>query len=683
MPSDPLVNVNMQGVSSADLAEARFVRGTLLTATAIQHFKRPELEVLQHNLRLGTKWGVFEIPKEWAPPGSLRTAAARTVDLYKEFTPVAASGADLELAVLTAMRYSIVLFLLPAGVERSFGKHLSLTVVLKSLRETFGQLLKLALQRPPGTTAGLLSRLGLDESGKPTARQRPRLLAEHARIQMLTNRGVWSDAPRPLAPALAETAANRVKKAEPVVAPPEPKTTQYLPLPDPFVAEAGWRLLWMVEQLGPALLEMGRRVSAIYEAFPLVQDSEKNRAREHRRKAFKKLSREFEWKNPAGEPIDALPFEHNLKIGRGGELTWPPENPASIVRLLGLLQISHAFIVLLATGGRLSETLSLAPGCLGDDADNATSLTGKTFKLILQGEGEEREWPIPTVAATAIRHQFELRDIFVRLRAQALEPHEIEGESIWVAQRTGSDTPLLSGGMESMVDALHLRDVLGTVRAHPHRFRKTIARLAALALVGAPKILMDLFGHRTIEMTLNYILTDPELRLEIAEVARAQTVMLAENALRNAETNGGPAAASLLSALNAEKAMHAGRFGQQHLHDFAMALTDGGRSWALVRDGVICTKGSSQYAPCSKRIGRAEPSRCRATCSNRLEDAALRDDVDRAIGEAVQNLETAVRASDEYAAEMWRGQVLANISRFEPLREKWSRNPTVAALVAG
>lgn len=683
MPSNPLEKVNMLGVSSADLAEARFTRGALLTATSIQGLKRSELEVLQHSLRLGTKWGVFEIPKEWAPPGSLRTASARTVDLYKEFAPSAASDADLELAVLTAMRYSIVMFLLPAGIERSFGKYLSLTVLLKSLRENLGQLLKLALQRPPATTPGLLSRLCLDELGNPTPRQRPRLRAEHARIQMLTNRGVWSDAPRPLAPAApAETAASRVKKAEPVVVPPESKSKQYLPLPDPFVAEAGWRVLWMVEQLGPALLEMGRQVSAIYEAFPLGQDGEEDRAREHRRKAFKKLAREFGWKTPSGVPIDGFPFEHNLKIGRGGELSWPPENPASIVRLLGLLQISHAFIVLLATGGRLGEMLSLTPGCLGDDADKATSLTGKTFKLVLQGEGEEREWPIPTVAATAIQQQFELRDIFTRLRAQALEPGDIEGESIWVAQKTGSDTPVLSGGMESMVDALSLRDVLGEVRAHPHRFRKTIARLAALALVGAPKILMDLFGHRTIEMTLNYILTDPELRLEIAEVARAQTVMLAENALLNAEANGGPAAAGLLNALKVEKAIHGGRFGQQHLHDFAMALTDGGRTWALVRDGVICTKGSSQYAPCSKRIGRAEPSRCRSTCSNRLEDAALRDDVDRAIGEAVQNLESAVRAADEYAAEMWRGQVLANISRFEPLREKWSQNPTVAALVS-
>jgi len=353
-----------------------------------------------------------------------------------------------------------------------------------------------------------------------------------------------------------------------------------------------------------------------------------------------------------------------------------------VIRLLGLLQIAHAFIVLLATGGRIGEMLSLASGCLDDEAEDATSITGKTFKLILQSEGEEREWPIPKVAAKAIQQQLVLRDIFTRLRAQALSPDEIEGDSIWLGLRTGSDTPALDGGMDTMVEDLQLREVLGAVRAHPHRFRKTIARLAALALVGAPKILMDLFGHRTIEMTLNYLLTDPELRLEIAEVARAQTVMLAETALRNAESNGGPAAPKLLNAINAERAMHGSKFGQQHLHDFAMALTDGGRTWALVRDGVICTKGSSQYAPCSKGVGRTEPSRCRATCSNRLEDAALRDDVDRAIGEAVENLERAVREADEYAAEMWRGQVLTNISRFEPLREKWSQNPTVAGLFA-
>ena len=41
---------------------------------------------------------------------------------------------------------------------------------------------------------------------------------------------------------------------------------------------------------------------------------------------------------------------------------------------------------------------------------------------------------------------------------------------------------------------------------------------------------------------------------------------LAETALRNAESNGGPAAPKLLNAINAERAMHGSKFGQQHLH---------------------------------------------------------------------------------------------------------------------
>jgi len=683
MRSNSMAHVTLQGVSANDLPQARFERGALIGPGSIQLLDRPELETLQLNLQLGPKWGVFQIPKEWAPPGKLRVTSARTVDLYDTFAPSATSKADLELAVLTAMRYAMVLFLLPAGIERSFGKHLSLTVLLKCLSQTFGQLVKIALARPQGTAGGLLSRLRSDELGEPTARDRPRLIAEHTRIQMLANRGVWSDSPRPLAPAESNTAASHVKKEAVAPVPQEPKSNPYLPLPDTFVAEAGWRVLWVVEELGPALLEMGRQVATIYESFPLGStNADITRARWHRRKALTRISKGFSWRTPSGVPIDDLPFKHKVKVARGGPLTWPPRNPAAVIRLLGLLQIAHAFIVLLATGGRIGEMLSLASGCLDDEADDATSITGKTFKLILQSEGEEREWPIPKVAAKAIQQQLALRDIFTRLRAQALSPDEIEGASIWLGLKTGSDTPALDGGMDTMVEDLQLREVLGAVRAHPHRFRKTIARLAALALVGAPKILMDLFGHRTIEMTLNYLLTDPELRLEIAEVARAQTVMLAETALLNAESNGGPAAPKLLNAINAERAMHGSKFGQQHLHDFAMALTDGGRTWALVRDGVICTKGSSQYAPCSKGVGRTEPSRCRATCSNRLEDAALRDDVDRAIGEAVENLERAVREADEYAAEMWRGQVLTNISRFEPLREKWSQNPTVAGLVA-
>lgn len=61
-----------------------------------------------------------------------------------------------------------------------------------------------------------------------------------------------------------------------------------------------------------------------------------------------------------------------------------------------------------------------------------------------------------------------------------------------------------------------------------HLFRKIIARLVALALVNAPKILMDIFGHRTIEMTLHYILNNKTIQAEVKQIQKALLGMVVE-----------------------------------------------------------------------------------------------------------------------------------------------------------
>lgn len=77
----------------------------------------------------------------------------------------------------------------------------------------------------------------------------------------------------------------------------------------------------------------------------------------------------------------------------------------------------------------------------------------------------------------------------------------------------------------------------------------------------------------------------------------------------------------------------------------------------------------------------AEPSRCRASCDHRLELGFLRDDVDKAIRFAVAQVEAATVEDDEMKAEMWRGQILMNIDRFESLKAAWSSNAIVNDLL--
>jgi hypothetical protein len=61
----------------------------------------------------------------------------------------------------------------------------------------------------------------------------------------------------------------------------------------------------------------------------------------------------------------------------------------------------------------------------------------------------------------------------------------------------------------------------------------------------------------------------------------------------------------------------------------------------------------------------------------------LRDDVDRAIWEALNSLETSLSIDDPIAAEMWRGQIQININRFPDLKQKWLGDRRFANLMIG
>lgn len=54
-------------------------------------------------------------------------------------------------------------------------------------------------------------------------------------------------------------------------------------------------------------------------------------------------------------------------------------------------------------------------------------------------------------------------------------------------------------------------------------------------------------------MTLSYILSDPLIRAEMVEVAEAQTIMLAADAMAHSDENGGPAASVIKEAVRQEK----------------------------------------------------------------------------------------------------------------------------------
>lgn len=677
---------------------------------AIHTMEKVELLKLQNQLGLGSEWGFLLFPEDWMPNGSLKQPSARRIDLRRQFKGLNVSAADFDLAVRTVTAGILLCIASPIYNPR-YVQYLAPSSVLNVGR----QLVKLAKQaaRLPARLDGtLLARLPRPRNSKSERKAR----IEIERFERFAERDLWRDVPE------------RSTELPPVPSPAgppreistKPKNRVYMPLSDEFLAAAGYRIVWLVETLGPALLDCGRAINQIRMNNPLDEGVRETQSW-RRTELSKSFLRKFEWIAPDDTPILEIPFDmHFSGMGKGGEFAWPPRTMSQVRMLLRQLQSAHLFMFLISTGGRISEALSLQPGCVVEATGGIPLASGRTYKLSLSIGGKERDWPIPAIVVQALKQQEELASFTIlddaddeddeeetTERTLATDQAPRNGEdgndagfddddellediisssglaSIWT--REGGSGEVIHGEynvyLRRLVTVLGLTEELGSGKLHAHRFRKSTARLIALSILGAPKILMELFGHKQIAMTLHYILSDPTIRAEMLEVARAQTIMLAKTAINSVEEAGGPAADKVKAAVEVVRFRMGEDFGDDSIEALAETLTNNGRDWQLVRPGVLCTKGPQVSGACTPSTAMAEPSRCRASCDHRLELGFLRDDVDKAIRFAVAQVEAATVEDDEMKAEMWRGQILMNIDRFESLKAAWSSNAIVNDLL--
>lgn len=182
---------------------------------------------------------------------------------------------------------------------------------------------------------------------------------------------------------------------------------------------------------------------------------------------------------------------------------------------------------------------------------------------------------------------------------------------------------------------------------------------------------MDLFGHRDLETTLEYMLSDPMIAQEVQRVAAEIAYAIAEEALTDIESGaaGGPAAASLQEGLTAFK-MRRGEheLGADSKSEAIRILTFNGRQWELVRPGVLCTKGLGQFGPCTRGRGYPDAGACRTGCDHRLELARTKADCAGALNELLAEHAVALEEGFEMVVANIEGQILAHLMRWSDLR---------------
>lgn len=708
-------------VDVSDELEASRSRALLLTSAEQIPFAEPSAIVaVQAVLQHGTCYGRWQTPRRWfttATPVKLdvdlkaRIVAQLADDGMRQLALQAGNAALLDRAVLTLARYLVVLRMGPAGMGRKGGgASLDPRTVSEIAYFVGPALIGVAVARwlqaehRPTGAEGFLSTVRAEDLAalKPSIRRL--VLAEVRRMVFLDERDCWRDLPS----VGDENSSTTPVAGKALESEREPTLDPHLPLPDDYVSDMGQRSIWLIESLAPNLLLLAQEIRLIWEA---TADGRSARSIEHsRRPKVAKLFEGWDWRDANGSPILKPPFDiHLSKNGSKGKplstaASWPPRNLAEFLGLLANVQLAHLFVVCMSTGARKAETLDLQRTCLEYAKDGLPYASGRTFKLVQRHDGELRDWVLPDLAVTAIEQQCRLVRVVEAIGPQKPGPRgrarDAEPLHLWAQLSTAGNhdrcLPLLylDKALRSYARALGMDERPSGQWLRPHRFRKTVARLAALALTQAPKVLMNVFGHKSIEMTLYYILTDKTLQAEIEQVGRELRVMRAAEtveALVAAEDAGnagvelggygGPAALTIDRAVKVQRErvhQRGEQWGADSVRELAEILTLQGKAWEVVREGVVCTKlPGTESGPCNKSKGRPEPSQCQSNCNHRLEESFLREDVDASIEYSVREFEVALQADDELMQAMWAGQIRAHLPRFADLQEKWKLNPTV------
>lgn len=610
------------------------------------------------------------VPEEWLPHGTTRRLSFRTIRST-------VAGEDVPSSVQESLKRSLVAFTLARRTETGqrklkYGTWLGICRKILSMADW-------VVVNVPSAEGHLWLHLTDADWSRMSAEvsQSPRDPVSYIRKQLadLGRRGVLSDAPAASGVPTSATAPHpeksirgaEVKSREPA------RDRSYRPFSDEFVSAFISRAMWIHDNLAEQLIECWVELREIQDrAVAKGRRASHPTTTEERRRAVAA----FDWRDAQGRPLSRLPWpvlsrESNRVLSSDA---WPPTDASGVLIMIGLLQALNYAVINFCAGARSSEILAAVDSSLNEVDGRFVS---RTFKVIDGTDGQVRDWPLHPAGVRALRLQ-------VRL-AKVIRPDD--ADHIWVLLKEGAEPagyPLrnINEPVVRAVQMLQIDSLTDDARPHSHRWRHTVARLVALSVAAAPQVLMDLFGHRDLEMTLRYMLSDPEIVEEALRVADEASRALAEEAVQDVLSGdaGGPAAEPVRKGLD-ELRMRRGEevLGAESIKEAIEVLTFSGRQWHAVRPGVICTKGLGQFGPCTQGRGEADPGACRTGCDHRLETARAKAQCEMTIRKLLDD--HASSAGMPLLRSALEGQILANLRRFDDVRTRIVGESATAALI--
>lgn len=663
--------------------EGRLAALQYFSAEDIHSLGRDDLIAAQMLAGHGGTWGLWQTPKSFGKLEKFRSnidlAGRLRSYLAKEAIPCSADHL-VEEGILALTRLALLMRMVPSSKNKGsavwFTRPNSSSIA-KKLYSSLPKLAARAIARKlaaPSTTGFFSCLTDADQQEFTAIRY---LRTELERLNTLLARGLWDDAP-PLPDISRTTDPSKVPKR-----PTQSISEPHLPLPEAWLAEMGPRVQWVVEDLGPNLLYL---LESMPEAMKDLDWSlNKTIIGRNARGLIADHLANHPWRDRAGLPLTPS-FPLLTCNGKYGADTteWPPRTWEQVSTLSATLQAAHLFITLLACAGRVSEVATLKRACIDIARDSKGYMRGHTYKLSANLFGDVRQWPAPPALCQVLGQQGRLAaawDWLPRSFEEGLPAWPRFGEALWVSiggSNASEDADIsIYGALQSLTRRLDMPPRPGGDLVHPHRFRKTIGRLAGIALFNSPLVLRRLFGHKSIEMTLHYILCDPGIREEAEKVLRELRIMHCTEALEEIHEalrtgfplpdNGGPGAARLAATVRkaeSDLALSGRVWTDGSAYELACLLTMQGQGWRLIKENIVCSKAPGESGLCQKKHSKGEPNtaNCQPHCDNRIVFARKRRDVELSIE---QYLDIARQARDD-------NQLLVLASAIDNAKNEWA-----------
>ena len=442
---------------------------------------------------------------------------------------------------------------------------------------------------------------------------------------------------------------------------------KWKPLPDLFLSRAGIIWSFYLKNVMPNLISILNKRQSVRGYSTVVKQYKTEVGRSgikfRERKLWEKILDEHTWTDASGRSFNSLPFE--------ADLLFPPKNKDDWSMLVSVCQGCLFQILLLMTGGRRSEILSLTQKSLDGDSGPDRTLKGRTYKFSQLREGDPIEWPLPEGVAEYIYRQAELAASLL-----------MDGsESLWVSTNKAYQYQgRIDGQMQltAFVRRHKLKAELGLGNYHPHRFRKSVARLVVLTLTGSPMILQSIFGHQNIQTTINYILSDPDIREEMREFALERTGALAHEVATHLDEAAGNGAKTLRSArerfFDILKVPKDERNQRVRLDEFVAAHLAGGTvDLKMIFPGIVCIKAPGGTGLC----GNTEiiVSGCKPNCANFLVLPSAKEQVNSTIDILLDLVLDSIESNNMLLRKWYGAQLLDYLGMFDDVTAKFESDP--------